>query len=413
MAESRTLPTIESVGQHRATVAGEPLVFHCNHYNYWLQHTLRLDPSLGMDAVIRDAAEACARAFVAGAKPALGLETPEAVLAVGADLFAQLGFGRLDLSAVTDGVGVVTTPTSHYGQTLAVACKGELTRDQNLFDQGYAAGLVGAAFGSPPGSLRVVDNACMSTGATLGRFELVRGPAREFRPSPGLGPVSAAPAPGPLLPSNIDEAAILGALSGLDLGGNEEGLIPRFGVILTRHFANFYNLISHGFVSKMEELGLRDVAESLLIEAGQRCAFNTFGGIMVSAEWDAVVRPQCQTRDDWVHGMVAVVNAFGWGCWRVAELEPRKLVMRIWDDYESTGWLGMAGRADRPIAYLAAGGVAGLMGLVTEGAIMTGPTLDESLYARACQGPGRYAASQTHSAARGDAYTQVVAEPAE
>ncbi|NET39964.1 MAG: hypothetical protein F6K19_49770, partial [Cyanothece sp. SIO1E1] len=85
--------------------------------------------------------------------------------------------------------------------------------------------------------------------------------------------------------TNIDEPAILTALAGLDLSGNEEGLIPRFGVMLTNHFANFYNRISFEFVRRMSGTGMLEMGEILLQDAGYQCAFNTFGGIMISDEW--------------------------------------------------------------------------------------------------------------------------------
>ncbi len=65
-----------------------------------------------------------------------------------------------------------------------------------------------------------------------------------------------------------------------------------------------------------------DVAAELFIEAGHACAFNTFGGIMTSAEWDALVLPMLKTREDWVFGMVGCVNALGWGTWKVLERHP-------------------------------------------------------------------------------------------
>ena len=76
----RMLPALTSVNHHRSVCGGEPLVFHCNHYNYWLQHTLRLDPGLGMDAVIRAAAESTARAALTQGARELGLEEPTAIL---------------------------------------------------------------------------------------------------------------------------------------------------------------------------------------------------------------------------------------------------------------------------------------------------------------------------------------------
>jgi hypothetical protein len=410
----RLLASLTSADQFRTLWAGEPLVFHCNHYNYWLQHTLRLDPSLAMDAVIRAAAEASARAALAGSARELGLDDPAAILRMARDSFAELGFGMLELDAIGPSGGLVRTPVSHYGQMLTGACVGTIERDQNLFDQGFAAAAVGVAYGLAPGSLGVRNNRCMSLGAEVGQFELVPitpDPTLVFT-APGVGGCGGAE-PDPAAPSNIDEPAILAALATLDFSGNEEGLIPRFGVILTRHLANFYDRISFEFVHRMQGSGMQEEAEQLLIEAGRRCAFNTFGGIMLSAEWDAVIRPQCQTREDWAHGMAAVVNALGWGCWRIVELSPSRAVIRIWDDYESTGWLGMYGQADRPVSFLGAGGCEGLMSLIYAADIASGPTLDEDLYRARCGGGVAFRATQTRCLAQGDGFSEFVVEVVE
>ena len=386
-------------------------MFHCNHYNYWLQHTLRLDPGLGMDAVIRAAAESTARAALTQGARELGLEEPTAILRMAHDTFAELGFGLVDFDAIGPTGGVVRTPVSHYGQMLDSACTGSMERAQNLFDQGFAAAAVGVAHGLAPGSLAVQDNHCMALGAEVGQFELVAttpDPELVFA-APGVGQRGDSE-PEAAAASNIDEPAILAALATLDFSGNEEGLIPRFGVILTRHFANFYNRISFEFVHRMHGSGMLVEAEDLLTEAGRRCAFNTFGGIMLSGEWDAVIKPQCQTREDWAHGMVAVVNALGWGCWRIVEISPTRAVIRIWDDYESTGWLGMYGKADRPISYLAAGGCEGLMSLVYGADIASAPTLDEELFRATCGGSVLFKATQTRCVAQGDAYSEFVIE---
>jgi hypothetical protein len=208
----------------------------------------------------------------------------------------------------------------------------------------------------------------------------------------------------------VDEAGILSALAGLDFSGNEEGFIPRFGVLLTLHFANYYNRISYEFVRRMADTGMLEHAETALIDAGYHCAFNTFGGIMVSAEWDAVIKPQCQTKEDWVHGMTATVNALGWGVWRVHELSPERLVMRIYDDYESRGYVGMYGQSERPVAYLATGGVAGIMNLIYVGDISQKPTLDDAYYAQVFDAENSFTARETQSRTMGAEFTEIVAE---
>lgn len=395
--------TLAAVGHGRRVIERQPLVFHCNHYNYWLQKVLLLDESLGMDAVIRDAAAEVAADLLAN-HPG----DPAAKLADAADAFRLLGFGTIDFSLLTAAGGEVRTPTSHYGQLLKAAVAGQAFGvAQNLFDQGFAAGVAFAAFGLP---FAVTDNECMSTGAPVGRFQLKPG-GDAPRASVGVGrqsPVS----PPPPASSHVDEPAVLNALAGLDLSGNEEGFIPRFGVALTHHFANFYNRISFEFVRAMSGSGLLEDAEELLVNAGYQCAFNTFGGIMLSGEWRAAVQPMLRTDDDWVHGMVAVTNALGWGVWRVHELTDDRIVVRIYDDYESAGYSAMYGQADRPVCYLHQGGVAGLMHLIRIGRIMDGPALDDALYARCFEAERPFVPRVTRSAAAGDDFTEIVAERA-
>lgn len=211
----------------------------------------------------------------------------------------------------------------------------------------------------------------------------------------------------------IDEKTIVEAVSSLGIRGNEEGLIPAFGLHLTQLFADYYNRISFAVARELEGSGLEEDARSLLVEAGHVCAFNTFGGIMLSAEWDAVVAPMIETREDWIRGMVAVINAFGWGRWRIEELSPaRELRMSIERSYECEGWV-----RDYPIGsatrcYLATGGVAGLMNLLYVGDITGRPTLDEDYYRKLFRGGDAFTAVETHCLARGDARCEIVARRA-
>lgn len=391
-------------GHGRASLGGEPLVFHCNHYNYFLQSTLLLDDSLGMDTVIRDAATAVVSNCLQHLSPTGDRR------ALAEALFAELGFGTIDLSQVTLQGGSVVTPTSHYGQALVAANEGKpFSAMQNLFDQGFAAASAAYIHDLPMGSFSARGVSCLSTGAAKGVIAVERcATVRAIAPSPGLGPTST-PVPAIGVHSNIDEPGVLAALATLDFSGNEEGLIPRFGVMLTRHFANFYNRISFEFVRRMAGTGMEAEGRELLVEAGHRCAFNTFGGIMQSGEWAAVVKPQCKQTSDWVHGMVAVVNALGWGTWRVEQLSDRALTIAAYDDYESMGWLGMFGPAPLPVAFLLQGGVAGLMNLVYPGHISTSPTLDQRFYEAIFESPERFLATQDHCRAQGAPATHVSA----
>ncbi len=404
---TRILAPYASAPHGKCLVASEPLVFHCNFYNYFLQKTLLLDEDLHMEDVITDAA--CSSAHALLGEAARGIAPGDRVR-LAQDTFAQLGFGTLDLGAVTDRGGLARAPVSHYGQCLRAASGAEFARPQTYFDAGFAAAAAAMIHGLPAHAFSARIEACQAMGAPEGRIVLSPRSSEPLLPPCGQGGHTTGSIPPPWGDSNIDEPMILGALATLDLAGNEEGLVPRFGVMLTHHFANFYNRISFEFIRRMAATGLLEAAEDLMIEAGLRCAFHTFGGIMTSGEWDAVVRPQCKTREDWIHGGVACVNALGWGVWRVHELTSNRLVMRIHDDYESSGWVGMYGKAERPVSYLAAGGVAGLMNLVHAGDIASKPTLDFDAYARMFESDRRFLPRQVASMAMGHDYTEIVAE---
>ncbi|MCC6876450.1 MAG: hypothetical protein IT378_19255 [Sandaracinaceae bacterium] len=406
---TRALPPITSVPHGRAALGGEPLVFHCNYYNYFLQKTLLLDESLGMEQVIHDAAAASAYALLTGAAEAAGAVSPQARRRLAQDVFAELGFGLLDLEGCRGPGDRARVPLSHYGTALRLAAGAPFRNPQSYFDAGYVAAAAAFVEGVAADSLEGRIERCQALGAPVGVVRLAERSGGALPSSPGVGLHGAAPMP--IAASNVDEPAILGALAGLDFAGNEEGLIPRFGVLLTRHFANFYDRVSFELLHRMEGSDLGEAAEALLTEAGLRCAFHTFGGIMTSAEWDAVVRPYCRTPQDWVHGMVAVVNVLGWGTWRVRELVPgERLVVRIHDDYEAAGYVPMYGPTSRPVSFLALGAVAGLMNLVYVGAIADRPPLDLTAYVQMFEARDRFTSKVLCSMANGDAYTEIVAE---
>jgi hypothetical protein len=213
--------------------------------------------------------------------------------------------------------------------------------------------------------------------------------------------------------TRVDERAIVSAVGTLPLNGNEQGFIPAFGVILTRMYADYYNKVSYRFEQALQRAfgdEASDIAAPLLIEAGHVCAFNTFGGIMQSDEWGAVVQPMLDTREDWLHGIVGVINALGWGKWSIQELAPNeKLVMDIHGSYESTGYRKYFGEASSCKCYLATGGVAGLMNLLYHVDITARPALTPEFYATSFSGDNSFGAEETMCVSKGDPHCRIVA----
>ncbi len=72
---TRKLISVARTNRGKILAAEEPLLFHCNHYNYWLQKTLLLVPGIGMEEVLVDAATEVSYAFLAAGASEKGCKT--------------------------------------------------------------------------------------------------------------------------------------------------------------------------------------------------------------------------------------------------------------------------------------------------------------------------------------------------
>jgi len=143
-----------------------------------------------------------------------------------------------------------------------------------------------------------------------------------------------------------------------------KGIIPLFGVYLSLFFVEYYNRLSFDFETRM---GVERQAESetLLIEAAHECGYATFHGIRNSREWEELVVPMIEEKEDQLLSFAAVAVAFGWGGLEVMELVPdEKLVMQVSDSYEATGYLQHYGPANSGKCYMLRGVTAAFMDLL-------------------------------------------------
>lgn len=366
-----SIPVDVHADRSLASIAGEPHVFHCHHYNCFLQKSI-MDQSAFIDAkpLLTSAAAEVTLSELMG----LGDADPE-------ELFRHLGFGVLDVKGLQAEGGVGVVKGSHYA--LGWLSKfGQAAEPVCFFPAGFIEAVARKRFGA---AFEVKEVACVASGARECRFEVKRGGRAVVPPSLGMGMRTPfPPRPAFATQTSVDEGAIVTACGGLPLGGNIEGKIDAFGVSLTRHYANYYNLVSFRFDRQMESIAgeaAAIAARLLLVEAGQVCAFNTFGGIMESAEWEGLIKPMIKTTEDWVYGMVSAVNALGWGRWSVAALEPsQRLELVVDGSYESNGYLAAFGTSTTPRCHLATGGTSGLMNLIYQANIMSRPALTPALY---------------------------------
>ena len=388
----------------------EPVILHCNHYNAFLQRTI-LDPDyIDCRDLLSDAA---AMAFIKPLQQLKGAnageDTADYLIRAG-HLFSYCGYGLLDFSASTESGGVVRSAVSHY--STAWKSKFGLAKEpMAFFDAGFISVALSVAHGKPLGSYKVVQKTCTSMGGSENIFEIILANDHVL---PG-NPVWAVPPDAPparSVHSSLDEDFIVRSLAIMPMQGNAEGLIPAFGVVFTRMAPDYYNRISFEFEKRLEQVtGDNTLGALLLAEAGHSCAFNTFGGIMTSAEWKALIQPMCKTKEDWVHGIVAVVNSFGWGIWRVEEIKANeRLRVRIYGGYESNGYQSMFGKSTSPKSHLARGGAAGIMNLLWHIDITQAPDLTEAFYVAEFSRPGAFVARQTACRAMGAAYDEFVVE---
>ncbi len=394
-----------------AVLGREPHVFHCHHYNCYLQSVIEEPDYLDGKRILFEAAEEVAAAQL----PVLFADGDAAAkLSRGAEHFRRLGFGLLSTQALGPDGGTATVAMSHYGY----GWKSRFGTRQTPachFVRGYLAGLTAHAFGAAPGSYDVEETACMAQGADKCEFRVVRGSGRTVATSVSTGTLIDGLSSKPRSTGNIDEAAVLSALAGMPLEGNEEGMVGAFGVYLTRHYANYYNRVCYAFSHALQQARgaeMAVMADALLVEAGHICAFHTFGGIMQSPEWEGLIAPMIQDREDWVYGITSVVNALGWGRWTVDEIQPgKRLAVSIEGSYESNGYLAMYGKADRGQCHLARGGVAGIMNLLYHGDVTQGLTLDTSTYNRLFSTDSSFYAEEITCRSKGDSVCTFVAEP--
>jgi hypothetical protein len=143
-----------------------------------------------------------------------------------------------------------------------------------------------------------------------------------------------------------------------------KGIIPLFGVYLSLFFVQYYNKLSFDFEKMMGEKR-ESQSEALLIEAAHECGYATFQGIRNSREWEELVEPMIESKEDQIYSFAAVAVAFGWGDLEVKELVPNEtLLIQVSDSYEATGYLRLNGPANSGKCYMLRGVAGAFMDLL-------------------------------------------------
>jgi len=193
--------------------------------------------------------------------------------------------------------------------------------------------------------------------------------------------------------------------------GDDRGLVQAFGVFVTMHLAGYYNRISYDAVEHVERHAPQSVGvlEELLRESGHVCVFNTFGGILLSPEWEGLVGPLPDDPSQILAYCMAIGRALGMGRWTIAEFEPeRRLVLRTPSSYEAVYYRERHGRAERPVEYLFQGAALATAQLVHRVDFVNKPKLTHEYYKQLFKGGVPWRAEQRQAIVCGDPVSEVV-----
>ncbi len=166
-------PTIKfDATKGRITLDDEWVVLHCQHYNLgFVQMVLDTQDYIDGGKFMSDSAEQTTHKLL---QPYAG-GTAEETLAVATEMFSKLGFGKLDLSAVSEDGGTVEVPSSHIGNGWQVKYEKNSKKPTDFFAKGFVAGALSAAFKKDPGSYQVTQEKALEMGDDLSSFKAVIG----------------------------------------------------------------------------------------------------------------------------------------------------------------------------------------------------------------------------------------------
>jgi hypothetical protein len=185
---------------------------------------------------------------------------------------------------------------------------------------------------------------------------------------------------------------VVSALAELEVKGNEDGLIPAFGVLVNQLPTSFWNTFSERMMAVVDEKRKPEM-EAALVNCAYECGYHTGFGIITSEEFKSVVTPMVSEGEkDVLRGAYAVFTAWGWAKSGIVQIKPgERMVVRAMDYYEQDS--GGSGKR----AYMIRGVSAAFF---------------ELAYAKAYpDGMDTYNCTQTSGIEDGDAFGEFVVEP--
>jgi len=128
---------------------------------------------------------------------------------------------------------------------------------------------------------------------------------------------------------------VVGALAELEVKGDEDGLIPAFGVLVNQLPTAFWNTFAERMTAAAKD-DRKDEVEAALVNCAYECGYHTGYGIINSEEFKSVVIPMVTDAEkDVLRGAYAVFTAWGWAKSGIVQIRPaERMVVRATDYYE-------------------------------------------------------------------------------
>jgi hypothetical protein len=397
-------------------VAGSPMVYHCHHYNLFFDQTVddAVGPDRGIQVRTLGAYEAASQ-FLNALIGAIPPTSPEERLDLAASVFSAMGHGKLDLQVSPDG-GVATGHNLHYGFAWREKYGSHIRRQHpaDAFAAGFIAAATEAAYGLPFGSVECHEKQCIATGGDQCTFQVT--PSGQTKTAFGVTQediLGTLPKSFKGLHEDHIEKVVRGLRDFLSsVSGDSRGLVEAFGVLVTQHFANYYNHCANRSLDiiQSEKPEAIEVARELFRESGHQCGFHTFGGILTSPEWEALVAPLTGDPLEVITGSLAIARALGFGHWALESYEPNKsLIFRSPATYESVYRKASYPLGDAGCCYLYQGAGLAVMQLAHRLNWVEKPQLSNNLYLELRQGVP-WTVNESHCVAKGNAMCRVVVQ---
>lgn len=388
-------------------IGGEAMIFHCHHYLCNLQRTI-LDAEYidSRPFIIGSAADAVYNQLTNLCE---GLDTEQSKK-MAEDIYKTFGYGLIDLSGMDEKGVTLQTTKSIFSKAWKIKY-GISKKPVDYYTTGFVAAAYAVIYDVPLAEVDAVQTTCLACGDSVNTHVIGRGEGN-FTTYPSKAPTQFKDVPKVSLNWEHEETitnAFLGAHA--TFVGNEEGIIPAFGVYIVRNQSDFVNRLQFEFARHMIDVagdyGVT-LAGELLMEAGHACGFFTYGGIMTSPEWEGAVKPYLKTKEDWIKGLAALINTMGWGYHTAVELSEERAVFRNYNDFEDLSYMRMYGKSDYPIHWANSGGFTGLMQLVYNSDLINGERIEtEEGFREMRRSKVGYKTKMTKGISCGDDYLEV------